>query len=155
MSYRKRQSIEVRIFTGFFKALWWIITLPIRIIFGSSKKGEIQQNTSRDPEHVGRKWQEIKQLMEMKNPSSFARAVLEADKLLDHALKDLRVPGMTMGDRLKAARNKFSPEAYDAAWRAHRVRNELVHNSEFQVMDYTARETLQNYEKAIREIANI
>lgn len=155
-----RQSTESKIVIGFFKALWWIICLPFRLLFGGKSKSKYPDEKSmpkgnRDPDFTRNKWQEINELMRLGSPSNYARAVLEADKLLDHALKSQMVPGLTMGDRLKAAKNKFSPESYDAAWRAHRVRNELAHNVEFQIMDYTARDVLKNYEKAIKEVANI
>lgn len=151
-----RQSTESKIVIGFFKALWWIISLPFKLIFGSKNKPKYpQEKINHDPDFAKNRWQEINELMRLGSPSNYSRAVLEADKLLDHALKAQMVPGLTMGDRLKAAKNKFSPEAYDAAWRAHRVRNELAHNAEFQIMDYTAREVLKNYEKAIKEVANI
>ena len=95
---------------------------------------------------------EIEQLLALGKPSNNARAVLEADKLLDHILKGLRTPGLTMGDRLKASHNKFSPEAYDAAWKAHKIRNELVHNSTFELMDFSAKSAISNFEKAIDEL---
>jgi hypothetical protein len=151
-----RQSTESKIVIGFFKALWWIISLPFKLLFGGKSRSKYPpEKINRDPDFTRNRWREINELMRLGSPSNYARAVLEADKLLDHALKSLRVPGLTMGDRLKAAKNKFSPEGYDAAWRAHRVRNELVHNAEFQIMDYTARDVLKNYEKAIKEVVNI
>ena len=156
MSYRRQQSTESKIVVGFFRILWWIISLPFRLLFGKSTKKYSSSNyVARNPEFVREKWQEIDQLLKLGSPSNFSRAVLEADKLLDHVLKSLRAPGLTMGDRLKASRNKFSPEGYDAAWRAHRVRNELVHNAEFQMMDYNARSTIANYRKSIGELTNL
>lgn len=152
----RRQSTESKIVIGIFRALWWIISLPFRLLFGGKKSSKYPpEKINRDPDFTHNKWQEINELMRLGNPSNYSRAVLEADKLLDHALKAQMVPGLTMGDRLKAARNKFSSEGYDAAWRAHKVRNELAHNAEFQIMDYSARDTLKNYEKAIKEVANI
>jgi len=151
-----RQSTESKIVIGIFRALWWIISLPFKLIFGGKNNSKYPtEKINRDPDFTRNRWREINELMRLGSPSNYARAVLEADKLLDHALKSLRTPGLTMGDRLKAAKNKFSSEAYDAAWRAHKVRNELVHNAEFQIMDYTAKDVLRNYEKAIKEVANI
>lgn len=151
-----RQSTESKIVIGFFKALWWIISLPFRLLFGGKSQSKYPtEKTNQDPDFTRNRWREINELMRLGSPSNYSRAVLEADKLLDHILKSQMVPGLTMGDRLKAAKNKFSPEAYDAAWRAHKVRNELAHNAEFQIMDYSARDVLKNYEKAIKEVANI
>ncbi len=77
---------------------------------------------------------------------------MEADKLLDHLLKSHRTPGLTMGDRLKASHKRFSKSGYDAAWKAHKVRNELVHNSKYEITDFIAKETITNFKKAIDEL---
>lgn len=148
------KSTEQKAIEGFLKGLWWLISLPFRLLFGKKGGGKHggYQSESLDADYVRQKWAEIEELMRLGSPSHYARAVLEADKLLDHVLKGLRTPGLTMGDRLKASKNRFSPEGLDAAWRAHKVRNELVHNSDFQVMDYTAKEAIQNFHKALKEI---
>lgn len=150
--YKHKKSAEVQIVEGFFKAIWWIISLPFRLIFGKKKGGNVQGGGGLDKSYVSSKWQEIEQLMRLGSPSNFARAVMEADKLLDHILKGYRAPGMTMGDRLKASQNRFSPEGYDAAWKAHKVRNELVHNSQYALMDYSAKSAITNFKKAIDEL---
>ncbi len=150
-SEHHKKSTEVQIVEGFFKAIWWIISLPFRLIFGR-KKVSVQPGVSLDRGYIQTKWQEIEQLIQLGRPSNYARAVLEADKLLDHILKGFRAPGMTMADRLKASQNKFSKEGYDAAWKAHKVRNELVHNSQFELMDYSAKNAINNFKKAIDEL---
>lgn len=158
MSYRVHKyhkSTEQKIVEGFFKGLWWIVYTPFRLIFGKRYKGTSRENDSNggiDQKFIEAKWQEIEELMRLGRPSNFARAVLEADKLLDHVLKGLRAPGLTMGDRLKASRKRFSSEGLDAAWQAHKVRNEIVHNAEFELMDYSAKAAIENYKKAIGEL---
>jgi hypothetical protein len=139
---------------NFLRVLWTIISWPFRLIFGRKKSGGPSTSLGVNLErgYVQGKWQEIEQLMQLGRPSNYASAVLEADKLLDHILKGFRAPGMTMGDRLKASQNRFSKEGYNAAWQAHKVRNELVHNSEYQVMDYAAKSAITNFKKAIDEL---
>lgn len=151
---KHKVNVEVQIVESFFKAIWWIISLPFRLIFGRKKGGgpSTSLGVNLDRGYVQTKWQEIEQLIELGRPSNYSRAVLEADKLLDHILKGFRAPGMTMGDRLKASQNKFSREGYDAAWKAHKVRNELVHNSQFELMDYSAKSAINNFKKAIDEL---
>ncbi|MBM2820638.1 MAG: hypothetical protein HW405_398 [Candidatus Berkelbacteria bacterium] len=153
--YKHKKSAEVQIVEGFFKAIWWIMSLPFRLIFGkksargrSASGGKVELNKT----YINTKWQEIAQLIQLGHPSNYTRAVLEADKLLDHILKGYRAPGMTMGDRLKASENRFSKEGYNAAWQAHKVRNELVHNSQYELMDYSAKDAINNFKKAIDEL---
>lgn len=160
MGYRVHnyhKSTEQKAIEGFLKGLWWLISLPFRLLFGKKLARRSPQGEGReslDAGYVRQKWAEIEELMRLGSPSNYARAVLEADKLLDHVLKGLRTPGLTMGDRLKASKNRFSKEGIDAAWHAHKIRNELVHNSEFQVMDYTAKEAIKNFHKALKELIN-
>lgn len=149
---KHRKSAEVQIVEGFFIAIWWLISLTFRLIFGKKKTFTTSGGGGIDKGYIDAKWQEIEQLMQLGSPSNYSRAVLEADKLLDHILKGFRAPGMTMGDRLKASQNRFSKEGYNAAWQGHKVRNELVHNSEYQVLDYIAKSAITNFKKAIDEI---
>lgn len=155
MSYHVRQykkSTEANIVEGLLKVIWFIISLPFRLLFGKKASKTERRGAMLDRGFINSKWQEIEQLIRLGSPSNYSRAVLEADKLLDHILKGYRVPGMTMGDRLKSAKSRFSAQAYDAAWSAHKIRNELVHNSQFQVMDYTAKSAINNFKKAIDEL---
>ncbi len=150
--YNHKKSIEVQIVESFFRAIWWIISLPFRLIFGKKKGTTVSGGGGLDKGYIQVKWQEIEQLMHLGHPSNYARAVLEADKLLDHILKGYRAPGVTMGDRLKASQKRFSRDGYDAAWRAHKVRNELVHNTQFEMMDYNAKSAIANFKRAIDEL---
>lgn len=134
------------------KVIWWIISLPFRLLFGKKFGAYSPKGEALDRGFVRSKWQEIEQLIRLGNPSNHSRAVLEADKLLDHILKGFRAPGMTMADRLKASRNRFSPEGYNAAWKAHKVRNELVHNAQYQLMDYEAKDTINNFKIALNDL---
>jgi len=153
VSYRVRQYKKgkgTKILESFLKAIWFIISLPFRLIFKIGKAKKSREVLDRG--FINTRWQEIEGLMRLGQPSNFARAVLEADKLLDHILKGFRAPGMTMADRLKASQNRFSKEGYNAAWQAHKVRNELVHNSQYELMDYFAKDAINNYKKAIDEL---
>lgn len=83
------------------------------------------------PKHSGlnqkyyqKKWAEIKTL-EHTSAAASRLAIIEADKLLDHALKHRGVKGQTMGDRLKNARNLLGDA--NAVWTAHKLRNTIAH----------------------------
>lgn len=152
--HKYREPTEHKIVFAILKFFWWLISAPFIFLFKKRNPGQNQtsQNINLDQQFMKNKWQEIEQLMQLGRPSNFARAVLEADKLLDHILKGLRTPGLTMGDRLKAAKNRFSREGYNAAWQGHKVRNELVHNSSYELTDFIARAAIENFKKAIGEL---
>jgi hypothetical protein len=90
--------------------------------FRSSVNGKTLQNIKRD-------WSEIGTLMKSKDSLHLRHAVITADKTLDAVLKDL-VAGETMGERLKNAKDKFGAwDFYQEIWEAHKMRNQLVHES--------------------------
>jgi hypothetical protein len=152
--HRYKESSEQKIVKSILKGLWWLISTPFKLIFGKRNPGQNQTyaNVSLDRQFAQTKWQEIEQLMTLGSPSNYSRAILEADKLLDHLLKAHRAPGLTMGDRLKASTNKFSREAYNAAWNGHKVRNELVHDAQFQLTNFVAQGAIDNFKIAISEL---
>ncbi len=76
-------------------------------------------------------WDKIKILLQEGKPSQLRQALMDADKCLDAALKDL-VNGQSMGERLKNSRNLFDKDTYTKVWKAHRVRNAMVHEAGFE-----------------------
>lgn len=161
MTYRVRRykkSTEQQIVIAILKGIWWLISWPFRFFMRKSAKTyqpNAREFRSLDQSFLHQKWAEIQQLIALGKPSNYSRAVLEADKLLDHILKGLHTPGLTMGDRLKASKNRFSPEGYNAAWQGHKVRNELVHNAEYTLTDFMARSAIENFALAINELVRI
>lgn len=86
-----------------------------------------------DKKEIKKKWQEIEELLNKSSEMSYKLAVMEADKLLDHILKSMFFPGSTLGERLKVACYKY--EKLRAVWWAHKVRNQLVHETNYH-LDY-------------------
>lgn len=78
------------------------------------------------------------------------QAVIQADILVDSILKQAQVPGMTMGERLKAIREPMPRDVYRSLWQAHLKRNELVHESNSFVAEWEKKEYLHAFEEAIR-----
>ena len=76
-------------------------------------------------EKYRRRWLEIEQLMKKDDEQSCQFAVIEADKLLDIAMKESGIKGDTMGERLKTAKASWSDQ--NGVWSAHKLRNQIVH----------------------------
>ena len=75
-------------------------------------------------------------------------AVIDADKLLDHALKQSGFKGETMADRMRSA--EASLKNYDAVWSAHKLRNKLVHEQDMVLSNNHAREALRIFQRALK-----
>jgi len=106
-----------------------------------------------DREEIKRKWEEIGQNIRLGKPSNFKTAILEADKLLDHVLKLYGYRGQTMGDRMKAIpRSIFEKDFFDDMWQAHKLRNEMVHNMNYEVMDFEARQAVEKFKRVLQDL---
>jgi hypothetical protein len=87
------------------------------------------------------------------NYATFALSIINADKLLDKAMIEMGVPGKTMGDRLKKTSDKFSQ--LDSIWRAHKLRNIIAHESDFELSYRQAANALAIYKQALKDLGAI
>ena len=87
------------------------------------------------------------------NPATYAISIINADKLLDKALMEMGVPGKTMGERLKKIPNKFKD--INGVWRAHKLRNALAHEPDFEVSYRQASNALVVYKQALKDLGAI
>jgi hypothetical protein len=97
-----------------------------------------------DREKIKEEWMKVEQLIEVGKPSVAKEAVIKADNLLDYALAQIS-SGETMGERLKNARGAFPPGIYQGLWEAHKVRNALVHDSDYDLTQLVAKGALGKY----------
>lgn len=97
-------------------------------------------------------WTGIVERWHTRDPHQLQVAVMEADKLLDEALRILNVPGATLGEKLKNGRPKFKSEVgYQSAWEGHKLRNRLAH--ELGGADaYELSRGLSSFHQAFREL---
>jgi len=124
-----------------------MIVSRIRSFF-ASRKFEVS-----DREAMKRRWQEIQDMALATGEVSHKLAVMEADKLLDQALKTLAMPGMTLGERLKFAAYKY-PQLREVWW-AHKVRNQLAHEASFHLERSMAIRAVKTYKIALKRLGAI
>jgi len=100
------------------------------------------------------RWQEVREHIKSTNAAEWRFAVIEADKILDDLLKKAKYPGDTFGERLMLMQ-PGDLATLDNLWSAHKLRNTIAHNPDYQVSYAEAREAIENYEKAIRELGEL
>jgi hypothetical protein len=98
-----------------------------------------------------KEWENIIKRLEAKDEANHKLAVIEADKLLDTVLKKLTIPGSTMGERLKAIPVSQLP-SIENVWKVHKLRNHLVHTTEFVLTDNKAKQAIDIYHQAFIEL---
>jgi len=96
------------------------------------------------------RWNSIRRKVETGTIESVKMAIIEADKLADEALKLAGFEGEHMADRLAQINEEELP-SMKALWRAHRLRNDLVHTPGYQITIDKAKSTLEDYEKFLTE----
>jgi hypothetical protein len=81
--------------------------------------------------------------------ATWPMAVIDADKLLDDALKRLRYRGKTMGERLVSAQRDLS--ANDTVWFSHKLRNKVVHEN-IKLKKRDVQQALKGYLQALHDL---
>lgn len=97
------------------------------------------------------RWVEIEKHINSTREAEWKFAVIEADKLTDDLLKGAGFQGDTMGDRLM----NIQPgqlTTLQGLWEAHKIRNRLVHDTNYFLRYTEAKRAVSLYEKTLREL---
>lgn len=93
----------------------------------------------------------IEKLGNQQGEKDYKAAIIEADALVDAALRANGFPGETMGDRLRAIPvGRLS--LMEDIWKAHRVRNEIAHDPQYVVSPREGHDMMRIYKKALEEL---
>lgn len=122
------------------------LAIPLLLVFIFLSKYE-RKRTGLDREFVRTKWQKITYYLD-EGEAGQSLAVTEADKLLDYVLQKLQFSGEVMADRLRSAQPSIVN--YDSVWQAHKLRNQIVHETEYTVKKSEAKRAIQIYRKALK-----
>ena len=99
------------------------------------------------------KWLEIENSVTRDNAASWQLAIMNADKLLDQALRERRFKGQTMGERMKSAQKTWKNANH--VWGAHKIRNQLAHEVNANVTyDITLR-SLSAFKQGLKDLGAI
>ncbi len=106
-----------------------------------------------DVEEYQTRWLKIENGLQKDDPRTYNMSVINADKLLDRALNEMGTPGKTMADRLKRVTNRF--EKPNAVWSAHKLRNQIAHEDDFEVDFNQANRALAAIRQALKDLGAI
>lgn len=77
-------------------------------------------------------------------------AILNADKLLDQALRERGISGETMGERLKNAKHLLHDD--NSVWTAHKLRNRIAHEDNVRLNPIAVRKALAAIKAALKDV---
>jgi predicted metalloprotease with PDZ domain len=106
-----------------------------------------------DVEKYRSRWLRIETALSRNNEGSHTLCVLNADKLLDQALRDRGIAGKTMAERMKSCQGKWTNG--NGLWAAHKVRNRLAHETDATIDYERARQALVAYKQALKDVGAI
>ena len=161
-------------FFGFLAGLWSAysilayilsIILIVLYVFASIRRnlyGELLTQELRDQEALyaqkyGGKGKESRLTDVLKNaasesPNDWKLAIIEADIVLDEALKGKGHVGNSLGERLKSISGS-QMETLNDAWEAHKVRNRIAHDgADFVLTKRMVDETINRYLRVFEEL---
>lgn len=95
-----------------------------------------------------KRWKELQTLCGSQN--TWPLAVINADKLLDEALKKRRMKGKAMGERLVAAQHILSDN--DGVWYGHKLRNRIVHEDSVKLKEKDVKQALLGFRRALKDL---
>jgi hypothetical protein len=85
-----------------------------------------------------------------KDKATWPLAIINADKLVDEALKRRKYKGKTMGERMVTAQRDFSDN--DGIWFAHKLRNRLVHEADTKLKETDVKKALVGLRQALKDM---
>jgi hypothetical protein len=109
----------------------------------------LQSNISR--KQAQESWRRIEEQFYRGGESDLKVAILEADKLLNDALREAGIMGIQLGDRLKKTSTSQVPNLNEL-WQAHKLRNQIAHEPNFKLKRDVAERALGIYETALRNL---
>lgn len=102
-----------------------------------------------DQEQFQARWLEIENSVTDEYASQ-QLAILDADKLLDKALRVLNYKGETMGERMTSASRVFTKR--EAVWTSHKLRNKLAHEEGVKLSRQLTRRVLASFKQALKDV---
>jgi hypothetical protein len=102
-------------------------------------------------DYFQKRWKEAQRLCAEQD--TWPLAIINADKLLDDALKRSHYKGKSMGERLAAAQHELTDN--DGVWFAHKIRNRLVHEQNVKINKRQVKKALIGVGRALKDLGAI
>jgi hypothetical protein len=107
-----------------------------------------RRGSSLNPDEFMSRWKELQKYCAQRK--TWPLAIVEADNLLDDALKKRHYKGKTMGERLVSAQRTLSDN--ESVWFGHKLRNRIVHEDVRKLRKQDVLEGLNGFRQALRDL---
>lgn len=99
------------------------------------------------------RWMSIETKLKRDDKNSYVVCVMEADKLLDQALREKGLAGKTMAERMKQCQGKWTNG--NGVWAAHKLRNRLAHETDVHIDYERSRQALVAFKQGLKDVGAI
>ena len=145
-----------RIVSGFASVLLFvgivILVIKINLVGQAAILVSEAVNVSAVPKRkLVKKWDEIRKKFEKGDDANMRLAVIEADKLIDGLLERMGYHGTSMGERLEKITAGQFPRI-DDMWKAHKIRNQIVHDTDYRLTREDIEMVIKTYEGVLRDL---
>ena len=94
------------------------------------------------------KWQEVQKMCSSRE--NWSQAIIDADRLLDEALKKRRIGGKNMGERMVRAQRIFTDN--DSVWFGHKLRSKIETDPDVKLKEDDVKNALLGIRRALKDI---
>ncbi len=119
------------------------------LMYDTKTEPAYQEVGSGDPA-LSHRWENVIRHIESPNQNDWKQAILEADMILDDILTGMGYKGESIGEKLKRVVPGDFKSIQDA-WEAHKVRNQIAHEANFNLTHYDALAAVNLYKKVFEE----
>lgn len=127
-----------------------IIVLGIFAVIMLAARKPVSQSWKND---IRQRLFQLNQSINWQDPANLKLMIFELDKVLDQVLVSMRIPGSTLGERLKNGAKYFpSRDMYQQTWEIHKLRNTLAHefNANFHTSQLTS--AVQAFQRILQQL---
>ncbi len=135
---------------GFSVAAFVIIMAVVWYLIYRLKRWYKRWLFGKEGEQVKKSWAEVEGLLARNEDMASKLAIMQADSVLDQALKLKHFPGETMAFRLKFAERKYRKLA--DVWWAHKLRNTLAHELGYSLRRGEATKAVAAFKSALVDL---
>lgn len=93
-------------------------------------------------------WTQLQKLL--RDKAMWSTAIVEADRLLDMALKKRKMRGKSMGERMVKAQRLFSDN--DSVWFGHKLRSKIEADPDMKLKETEVKQALVGIRQGLKDI---
>lgn len=146
----KQPDIVENVVVTIGRGLWFLISWPFRKLL----KLEVRSKKIDKIANL-RRWAEIEKILESGDEIHARQVVIEADKFFENVLKLAGAQGDKFADKLRNYEDHFSRETYQAIWEAHKLRNQITHDSSHKPTISDCKIAVERFKRGLNSLGAI